>query len=122
MTNEEYIQNVLRTESPKFKSQNERLMHGICGCVTEAGEMMDNFKRATFYRDGLLDENNLIEEMGDMLWYLAVMCDTLGCTFEALMELNIQKLRIRYPDKEFQTESALNRDLEKERKVFDETA
>jgi NTP pyrophosphatase (non-canonical NTP hydrolase) len=117
MNTREYIDAVLKTESPLFKSQPERIMHSIYGCVTEAGEMMDNLKRATFYKDKLLDKPNLVEEIGDMCWYLAIMCDELKISFEEVFDKNITKLKIRYPDK-FQTARALNRDINAEQEVF----
>ncbi len=120
MSPEEYINAVLVTESPLFRDINHRIMHAIYGINTEGGEMLDNLKRATFYKDGKLDEANLKEEAGDLMWYLAILCNELALSFEQIWELNIKKLKLRYPNAKFQTGSALNRDLEAEKKVFEQ--
>ena len=97
MRSEDYIKLVKRTESPTFGDVNQRLMHGVIGCVTEAGEMMDAMKKSLFY-GRTLDKDNLKEEIGDVFWYLGILCDELGVTFEEIQSMNIKKLRKRYPE------------------------
>lgn len=118
MTNEEYIKHVVQTESPNFITQNPRLVHGIMGCVTEAGEMMDNLKRAYFYGN-TLDIANLKEEIGDMFWYLAILCDELNVSFDTIQTGNIAKLRTRYRNK-FSKDDSDNRNYKKEEKAVEE--
>jgi NTP pyrophosphatase (non-canonical NTP hydrolase) len=65
-----------------------------------------------------LDEVNLKEEMGDLFWYLAIMADTLGVSFEEIQERNIEKLKARYGEK-FTDEKAINRNLETERSILE---
>ena len=96
MRSEDYIKLVKRTESPTFGDVNQRIMHGVIGCVTEAGEMMDAMKKCLFY-GRTLDKDNLKEEIGDVFWYLGILCDELGVTFEEIQSMNIRKLRKRYP-------------------------
>ena len=60
------------------------------------------------------------EEVGDLMWYVAILCDELKLSFEEIWEMNIKKLKIRYPNLAFQTSSALDRDLEAEKKVFEQ--
>lgn len=117
MTNQEYIWGAIRTESPNLTVQNRRLTHGIMGCSTEAGEMMDNLKRAMFYGNDL-DIPNLKEEIGDMFWYLALLCNELGVSFEHMMERNIAKLKARYPDK-FSKDDSDHRDYNNEASAAD---
>jgi uncharacterized protein YabN with tetrapyrrole methylase and pyrophosphatase domain len=59
------------------------------------------------------------EEVGDTLWYLAIVCRHLGMSFEQIMQQNIEKLRARFPDK-FNQDDALNRDLNKERQTLED--
>jgi len=117
MTNDEYITQVLRTESINFDPVHARFLHAAMGCVTEAGEMMDSVKKSCFYGQEL-DRVSLEEEAGDMLWYIALLLNELGVTFEQVMETNIAKLRIRYP-KQFTEGAAGNRDLDAERKTLE---
>ena len=58
-----------------------------------------------------LDRTNLFEETGDLFWYLALIADELGFSFEEAMVSNVAKLKARYGDK-FTTEKAINRELD----------
>lgn len=121
MTSAEYIQNALRTEAPySFQATNgvsPRIEHAAMGAVTEAGELMTAVKKAKIYGKPL-DHINLIEEAGDVMWYLAILADDLGVSFEEIWEKNIAKLRQRFPDR-YSDEHCLNRDTEAERKILE---
>lgn len=72
--------------------------HGILGVVTESQEL------AEVYLDHLengteLDQVNLREESGDLLWYIACILRGADSNFEASMAGNIAKLKARFPDK-----------------------
>lgn len=94
-----------------------RLLHGSIGLCTEVGELQDALKKHLIYGKPL-DLVNVGEELGDILWYLALVADAAGTTLEAAMERNIAKLKARYPDG-FSQHAALNRDLETERSVLE---
>lgn len=101
----------------EFRPFNPVLLHAAMGCVTEAGEFMDAMKRQMIYGKDL-DHTNVIEELGDLMFYVAMACNDLGVPIEHVVEKNMQKLRQRYPDK-FTSERALNRDLGAERQVLE---
>ena len=84
-----------------------RLLHGIIGIITESGEISDNVKKHLFYGKDL-DKENLIEELGDILWYVATSCNAIGIPLDEVMFLNIEKLKLRYPE-QFTEEDALDR-------------
>ena len=131
MTNEEYIKEVLKTESVDIdaiqerlrKPQVLRLLHAAKGMVTEAGELLDMLKKHIFYgRD--LDLVNVEEEVGDSFWYAALAVDALremghDTSIEQIQEKNIAKLKKRY-GKKFSEQAALNRDLDGERKILED--
>ena len=129
MTPSEYMKLALRTEKtpihimdwdevfPAASMYLSKLNHAALGMTTEAGEFTDALKKRYIYGKPL-DKTNLLEEIGDMLWFQALALQTLGYTFEDAMEANIQKLAVRYPN-EFSPEKALNRDLEKERAALE---
>lgn len=94
-----------------------RLLHAGMGLATESGEFVDMLKKHILYGKSL-DEVNLAEELGDLFWYAALACDEMQISFESIMEKNIAKLRARYPNK-FTEHDAVNRDLEKERKILE---
>lgn len=94
-----------------------RLLHAAMGVSTEAGEFMDLLKRAMFYGQ-LPSKAAVIEELGDLFWYIAVAADVMGVSFEEIQSRNIAKLRARYPEK-FNEDDALNRDHKAEAEAFD---
>ena len=110
-----YHEFAARTEEMDLKEIQERmnqphilrLMHSVAGIATEAGEIADIFKKHVFYGKEL-DLEHLAEEFGDILWYLAILCDLCGYDFERIMEKNIDKLRVRYPE-QFSESDALSR-------------
>jgi NTP pyrophosphatase (non-canonical NTP hydrolase) len=115
-----YIELAVRTEGDIFNIQegDARLLHAGIGLATESGEFLDALKKHLFY-GGDLDKVNLKEELGDLLWYIALACDELGTDFSTLKATNIKKLQARYSDK-FSYDSASFRDLEAERKILED--
>lgn len=126
MTPDEYIRDACRTKSPNVfmatiefpSTPNYDILHAAMGLVTEAGEFMDAFKKALFYGKNP-DYIDLDEEIGDILWYVAIYLNARGLTFEQVMQQNIDKLRVRYPEK-FTSEQAVNRDLNAEREALEQ--
>lgn len=97
-----------------------RLLHGTLGLITESGEIADALKRWIYYGQDL-DETNVKEEIGDCLWYLALICNTLGFDLEDVMESNIAKLKTRYPNKYNDYDAAEeNRNREAEAKAVED--
>lgn len=114
-----YVQEALRSENKDFQAligrvdvRSIRLLHGAMGLDTESGEIMDSMKRHIIYGSDL-NVVNIREELGDIMWYVALICDELGLTIEQICEDNIAKLRKRYPDK-FSRELAEKRDVANE--------
>lgn len=125
MDSKKYVENALKTESANFEAiaqrlgtpENIRLLHAAIGLATEAGEIQDQLKKAIFYGK-TLDKVNLEEELGDLFWYIAIMSDALGVSFESIMDKNIAKLKARYGDK-FSETAALERNLIAEREILE---
>jgi NTP pyrophosphatase (non-canonical NTP hydrolase) len=89
---------------------------GISG---EAGEISAAIERWIYYGKPL-DLVNVKEELGDLLWYTAEMCNALGFDMGEVMAANIAKLRQRYPDRYTDTLAAEeNRDRAAERAVLE---
>jgi len=128
ITSDNYVQHVVVTESVDFEAIQQRLsdmslirlLHAAQGICTEAGELTDQLKKHIFY-GAELDTINLIEELGDLTWYIGLALDEIGCPMNELLQKNIAKLAARYPE-EFKEVDALNRDLEKERGVLENLA
>lgn len=73
------------------------LVWNAIGLAGEAGEVADTVKKAVLHRHGI-DRDVLIKELGDVLWYVAALCTKLDVPMSEVMQRNIDKLRIRYPD------------------------
>lgn len=99
------------------KGHDMNLLHAAMGISTESGELMDAFKRKLFYGKEL-DVVNLKEEVGDIMWYVAILLRELDLDFNEILQLNIDKLQARFPHK-FTEFDALNRDLDKEREILE---
>lgn len=115
MNIEQYKADSARTLIDKGYDMN--LLHAAMGIGTEAGELLDAFKRKIFYGKEL-DVVNVKEEIGDIMWYIAILLRELDLDFEDILQLNIDKLRARFPQK-FTETHALNRDLDAERKILE---
>lgn len=76
----------------------ERLGLGSLGLLTEGGEAMDHIKKFMYHGKNI-DRPALIKELGDHLWYLTLILDTLEISWTEVMATNILKLTERYPEK-----------------------
>lgn len=94
-----------------------KLIHGIIGSATEAGEKLEALLNA-ISNNTEIDIVNLLEEIGDGFWYDAAVCRVAGTTFEAVQDTNIAKLQARFPDG-FNSYHADNRKLDEERVILE---
>lgn len=98
MTAREYQELCMRTASGVSAATPENLLlQGVMGINGEAGEAIDIVKKSLF-QGHELDRAHLIEELGDVMWYVATAAKALGVPLDVIMELNISKLRDRYPE------------------------
>lgn len=117
-----FLDHCKRTEAPvtertvRATAHHVRTMHHLLGLQTEIGELVDAYKK-TIYYGAPLDEVNVLEEVGDLEYYLELFCDSAGIDREVAKERVIQKLRQRYPEK-FTQKDAIDRDLGAERAVL----
>ena len=106
MTINEYQKEALRTESGA-NNDYPRILNGLMGLNGEAGEAIDILKKHMF-QGHELDKEHIAKELGDVAWYLAVSADAIGYDLEKIFQMNVDKLRKRYPDG-FEAERSLNR-------------
>ena len=83
------------------------LTNGVMGLCGESGECIDILKKVEF-QEHEFDPNRLIDELGDVLWYVAQTATGLGITLEDVAQGNIKKLEKRYPQK-FTAEQSIHR-------------
>lgn len=100
---------VLALSTGADRDPTMRLIEAAMGMAGEAGEVIDAVKKVAFYnRD--LDRPHLIEEIGDLVWYVNLAIYALGTTWETVLAANIAKLSARYPDLKFDAQRANCRD------------
>lgn len=76
---------------------SKRLLEAVMGLNGEAGECQEIVKKAMFHGH-VLDEEALLTEAGDVLWYLTELCNELGVGLDDIMKRNLKKLETRYPN------------------------
>ena len=81
-------------------------LHALHGMVGEIGEIHSIYQKA--YQGHDLDIDEMKKELGDLLWFIAEYCTILGWELEDIMQMNIDKLKKRYPNG-FDEELSVNR-------------
>ena len=102
----EYQELAMRTSNKKL-STIEHIMNGALGLAGESGEVADLVKKWTM-QGHIIDAKHLMKELGDVCWYIAETATAIGVTMEEIMQMNIDKLKARYPEG-FAADKSLNR-------------
>lgn len=106
LTADAYQRMAMRT-APKDIYYKSKILNGLMGLNGEAGECIDILKKH-YFQGHDLDKEHLAKELGDVAWYLAVSADALGYKLSTILQMNVDKLRARYPDG-FNSDQSLNR-------------
>ena len=107
MTGNEYQVAALRTANGMIYDRYDMIMNGALGLCGESGEVADIIKKATF-QGHPLDEAHIAEELGDVAWYLAILAEAIGMELDTVLEMNVEKLKKRYPNG-FEVDKSLHR-------------
>lgn len=89
----------------ELTAENAHLLHMVVGISGEAGELLDAIKKAAIYTKPL-DRSNVVEELGDLEFYMQGLRDVLGITREECLRANIDKLAVRYKGMVYSNASA----------------
>ena len=87
------------------------LLTAALGLTAEAGEFTEVVNKNIFQGKPYNAENvfHLKRELGDICWYIAQACMALDTTFDEIIEMNVEKLKARYPGGEFNVHKSENR-------------
>ena len=96
LTANDYQRMAMRTAG-KYKSDYDMLRNAVYGLNGEAGEVIDLLKKHEF-QGHELDKEKLIDEAGDVAWYIALLAQALGMTLQDILQHNVNKLMKRYPN------------------------
>ena len=105
MTGNEYQKLASRTINPGLDYIDMR-MHAAFGLASEVGELLGIFQKE--YQGHHIDPDHVKKECGDIAWMLAEFITSCGWELEDIMQMNIDKLRARFPDG-FDPEKSLHR-------------
>lgn len=87
----------------------DHLNHMALGCAGEVGELVDAIKKHTIY-DKPLDRDNVIEELGDLIFYMQGIMNVLELNWNKdIGYSNVEKLKKRYKKLAFSTQEAQDR-------------
>lgn len=90
----------------KTLTDGEKAAHALHGMVSEVGELHGIYQK--FYQGHAFDPDHMKKELGDILWMIAEYCTAMGWDLGEVAQLNIDKLRARYPEG-FDAEHSLHR-------------
>ena len=107
MTINEYQTAALRTAQTDKLTASDLLLNSALGLCGESGEVADLVKKHRFQGHDL-DFDHVAKELGDIAWYLAVGAYAIGLDLETILQMNVDKLKARYPDG-FSTDRSLHR-------------
>lgn len=98
MSFDEYQKRAIETAIAS--TDNEQLQNSIwvMGIAGEAGEVVEKWKKAVAYRGGKFSDeefSDFTKEFADVIWYIAVLCESLGLSLDELMKQNLAKLADR---------------------------
>ncbi len=91
-----YDQEVRRTAVEGLSTRDDLLL-GAIGLCGESGEVAETVKKHVFHGTPL-NREELLEELGDVLWYLTHLTRVLGSSLDDIAAINVAKLRHRYPN------------------------
>jgi len=106
----DYQAEAMRTAAD-LGNTRDNLLHAMLGLMDEVGELAKTMKKELAYGKDM-DVDNLVEEAGDVLWFVALLCHTLGVPLSYVAVDNIAKLRRRYPDKFTEFDALARKDKE----------
>ena len=87
------------------------LLTAALGLTAESGEFTEVVKKIILQGKPYNEDNvfHMKRELGDICWYLAQACMALETTFDEIIEMNVDKLKARYPGGEFDVHKSENR-------------
>lgn len=97
-------QNILDDLTP----EGVNMWHMATGVSGEAGELLDAVKKYAVYNKPL-DRVNVIEELGDLEFYMEGLRQAISTTREEVLQANVAKLSIRYSKGKYSDQQAQER-------------
>lgn len=107
MNGSEYQRKAMRTNnheagekilaSMQAGNNTGEILNASLGLSGEVGELNDLLKKWIFHEKNI-DREHIKKEIGDIMWYIALMAEAFGFELDSIMITNIEKLEARYPE------------------------
>ena len=104
MNLKEYQKLVKKTAKGDYKKKEDEIVNWGLGVVGEAGDLAGCIKKTVYHKND--QTKGVRENVGDTMWYLAMICNYYGWDFDEVLVENIKKLKKRYKGKGFTEKSA----------------
>ena len=105
MTMNDYQKAAARTMNKELYRE-QQAYHALHGMVGEIGEFHSLYQKS--YQGHAIDMTHLKKELGDLLWFISEYCTAMDWTLEEVAQMNIDKLKARYPEG-FEEDKSLHR-------------
>jgi NTP pyrophosphatase (non-canonical NTP hydrolase) len=95
MTFNDYQKQALKTAGNNYDPLMAKTIWAM-GIAGEAGEVVEKWKKIIAYQEGKATKTDIAElakEMGDVVWYIAVLAHDLGLNLDDIMQQNVEKLQ-----------------------------
>lgn len=106
MTGNEYQKLAMRTCGIPYDQKKDMLRHAVFGLASESGEVAGILQKE--YQGHEKNTEHILKELGDCLWMIAEACTALNVDMESVMQMNIDKLKARFPEG-FSSERSIHR-------------
>ena len=93
LTMEQYFRSAVDTN--RLYPEEYKIIYPALGLGGESGEVLEKIKKGIRDKGGNFDKEDIIRELGDVLWYLCATADDLGYTLDDVAWANIKKLEDR---------------------------
>lgn len=89
---DEYQKIAMSTLYSPFKDKGKQLEYGILALCGEAGELANVVKHVVYYKDTSYTAANIVDELSDVLWYVACIADSLNIKLSEIATFNVDKV------------------------------
>lgn len=90
------VQRTMAAATPNLNTWQMEILNWTMGLCGESGEFAERIKKTVFHGHEF-ERQHVLEELGDVLWYIAALATHLNVTIEEVMAINVAKLVRRYP-------------------------
>lgn len=89
-------QKLCKLTAKKFDTSEKEILTWGLGIAGEAGDVASCIKKTFVHNND--QRTGIKENIGDTLWYVAMICNFFGWDMQEILNENLEKLKKRYPN------------------------